>query len=166
MTRRTRNKLYAVGKQALWVVLRACRYELPSRARQYITSYERGTQRNVAHYNAVSVTLSTARCGVSYSARWLTSRVLAAVTFKGAYGLAATLIYYNCRDEKWTRLVKNPGGWHYENIQRRTVGMEQPCGKTVIRHEACTWGGVPSVCISCCKWLSCKLFSSGRKVNP
>jgi hypothetical protein len=34
---------------------------------------------------------------------------VAAVTFRGTLGVAATLIYYNCRDEKGTRSVKNPG---------------------------------------------------------
>lgn len=56
------------------------------------------------------VMLSAAICGMSYSARWLTSSIVAAVTFKGTLRVAATLIYYNCRDEKGTRLVKNPGG--------------------------------------------------------
>lgn len=56
------------------------------------------------------VMLSAAICGMSYSTRWLTSSVVAAVTFRGTLGVAGTLIYYNCRDEKGTRSVKNPGG--------------------------------------------------------
>lgn len=143
------------------LVVMTCHRELDNAART-----TREEHKGIWRITMLFVMLSTARCGMSYSTRWLTSSVVAAVTFKGTHGVAATLIYYNCRDEKWRRLVKNPGGWHYENIQRRTVGMEQPCGKTVIGHEAYPWSTVPSVCISYCKWFSCKLFSSGRKVNP
>jgi len=46
------------------------------------------------------VMLSAAICGMSYSTGWLTSSVVAAVSFRGTLGFAATLIYYNCRDEK------------------------------------------------------------------